>query len=718
MLNRFKSPTYRKLLQGLLASLVGFSVAVLLWIPGWLDLWELRSWDWRVNLLEGWTEKTGTDNKIRLILLDQNSLDWAKQTNDLAWPWPREVYGKIVDFCHRGGARSVGFDVLFTEPSAYGVEDDRLFGEAILNCGKFAGAMFLGETTGEFQGWPAGVKKNPLVPAGREGDTARFLEKATYKRASFPIPEISEHAFLLANVHMNPDMDGVYRRVPLLNHFGDQWVPALGFGVYLTAHPEKNVSIEKNTLVVGNNPIPFDSQGRSILRFKQPSRFTHAYSAASILQSELKILQEEKPDIDPQVFRDCYVFFGFSAPGLMDLRSIPLSGIYPGVMIHQTILDNILSGSFIRETPNAVSLVVTLLLVLFAGVFSSLVTQIYKTAAIYLVSLCMPLAVCALAYARGFWLPLVVPETGVVLTLVSAGLLYYGTEGRQKRFIKNAFQQYLSPAVIEELIANPERLKLGGERRELSIFFSDLEGFTGISEKLSPEELTSILNEYLSAMTEIIHEEGGTVDKYEGDAIIAFWNAPLLQEDHAVRCVRAALRCQEKLAELRPSFRKKIDGDLKMRIGVNTGVVVVGNMGSKTRFDYTMMGDSVNLASRLEGINKEFGSYTMISQFTLDRIGDAFPVRQLSRVRVVGKKEAVTVFEPMFAEDYETRRETIKKFEKGLQSYYRGDFKAALAEFLVIEDTDAPARAYVAKCRELLSEEPQSWDGTWVMTRK
>jgi adenylate cyclase len=325
---------------------------------------------------------------------------------------------------------------------------------------------------------------------------------------------------------------------------------------------------------------------------------------------------------------------------------------------------------------------------------------------------------CTIAYLNGYWLPLVVPETAVMLTLVSAGLVYYNTEGRQKRFIKNAFQQYLSPAVIEKLIEDPERLKLGGERRQLSIFFSDLEGFTSISERLTPEELTSILNEYLSAMTEIIHEEGGTVDKYEGDAIIAFWNAPLSQPDHAVCCVKAALRCQKKLAELRPYFREKIQKDLKMRIGINTGAVVVGNMGSKTRFDYTMMGDAVNLASRLEGINKEFGSYTMISKSTLVEIGNAFPVRELSKVRVVGKKESVAVYEPMYEEDYRANKDNYDIFSQGLESYYQGNFEKALAFFKKIAEQDAPARSYIEKCQELMAKKPEPWDGTWIMTKK
>lgn len=716
---RFKSPTYRRFLQGLIAAGVGFFMAILIWIPGWLDLWELKSWDWRVNILEDLYKSPAQDKKIRVILLDQNSLDWGKQVNELSWPWPRETYGKVLDFCKRSGAKSVGFDILFTEPSKYGVEDDQSFGKSIGNFRKFAGALFLGETTGEFVAWPGFAKKNPfLVNHPEQNWFPEFQKEMTYTRASFPVSEVTQNAFSLANVHMNPDSDGVYRRVPLFHYFDGQWVPALGLGVFLSAHPKMAIRIYHEALKIGTDKIAIDKEGRAILRFHHLSSFVNSYSAASIIQSELKILQGEKPDIDPEEFRNCYVLFGYSAPGLFDLKSIPLSGVYPGLMIHATILENILSQSFIKETSITVFLCVTLLLALFAGISSSLVSKLFKTVAIYLISILLPLILCAIAYVNGYWLPLVVPETSVMLTLVSAGLVYYNTEGRQKRFIKNAFQQYLSPAVIEELIEDPERLKLGGERRQLSIFFSDLEGFTSISERLSPEELTSVLNEYLSAMTEIIHEEGGTVDKYEGDAIIAFWNAPLLQEDHAVRCVRAALRCQNKLADMRPYFREKIQRDLKMRIGMNTGAAVVGNMGSKTRFDYTMMGDAVNLASRLEGINKEFGSYTMISKATLDVIGNAFPTRELSKVRVVGKKESVAIYEPMFEEDYRVKKDIFKIFSKGLQSYYQGEFAAALDIFMTIAEQDAPAKSYVDKCRELMAEQPKSWDGTWIMTKK
>jgi adenylate cyclase len=322
------------------------------------------------------------------------------------------------------------------------------------------------------------------------------------------------------------------------------------------------------------------------------------------------------------------------------------------------------------------------------------------------------------SYAKGFWLPMVVQEAAVGFSIITALVVNYATEGRQKRFIKSAFKQYLSPSVIEQLIQHPERLKLGGERKILSIFFSDLEGFTSISEGLAPEELTALLNDYLSAMTNIVQEEGGTVDKYEGDAIIAFWNAPLEVPEHAIRAVRAALRCQTHLSALRTGFKKRIGQDMFMRIGINTGPAVVGNLGSHTRFDYTMLGDAVNLAARLEGVNKEFGTYTMISQSTRDLLQDEFAVRELARVAVVGRKEPVTVYEPMFVAEYETRKDLLNTFAKGLELFYKGDFRRALETFSTIQNLDPAAFAYADKCQTMGENQPQNWQGVWVMTSK
>ena len=707
----------RKLLQGMAAGGIGFALALALWMPGWLGTWEGKSWDWRVNLLA--KPGRGTDS-IRLILLDQNSLDWGMKENSLGWPWPREVYNTLLDFCRRQGAKSVFFDVLFTEPSNFGASDDLAFGEAIKKGPPFVGSVFLSNSAGAEGKWPVSVPEPKL----RIDGLGPWLEKTGSGanrpvRGLFPIPEVAANSAVLADTHLNPDPDNVYRRIKLFSVFEGRILPSPALGVLLAAAADTPLKIVPGALTVGDHRIPIDDTGNALLNFRGASGTHKAYSAAAVIQSELRLRDGGQPVIQGKdLFRDRYVFFGFSAPGLFDLRPTPVSGVYPGVEIYATALDNLLSDDFIRPVSNAPLLALTLFLTLFTGIGTARVSGVVKSLFVYGVFLLLPALLAAAAYRAGFWLPLVVQEVGVAVTLFSAGVIYYTTEGRQKLFIKNAFKQYLSPEVIEELIRHPERLKLGGERRLLSIFFSDLEGFTGISEGLEPEALTALLNDYLSAMTDIIHEEGGTVDKYEGDAIICFWNAPLQQTDHAERCVRAALRCQEKLAGMRPAFREGIGKDLRMRIGINSGPAVGGNMGSHTRFDYTMLGDAVNLASRLEGINKEFGTYTVVSQATLELLAGAFPVRELSRVSVVGRREPVTIHEPMFPAEYASRSEDIGIFAEGLEEFYRGRFDRAESIFAGLGDRDRAALAYTVKCRSLIEHPPEAWSGVWVVTSK
>ncbi len=316
----------------------------------------------------------------------------------------------------------------------------------------------------------------------------------------------------------------------------------------------------------------------------------------------------------------------------------------------------------------------TFLLALLAAVSVAFSRNAWRSLLLFAVCLPLPVLLSLFAYSRGTWLPLVVQEAAVSLSLLGALAVNYATEGKQKRFIKNAFRQYLSPDVIEQLIAHPERLKLGGERRTLSIFFSDLQGFTAISEGLDPEALTALLNEYLSAMTDILHEEGGTVDKYVGDAIIAFWNAPLDQPDHAERAARAALRCQEKLSEMRPDFRERIGKDLYMRIGLNTGFAVVGNMGSRSRFDYTVLGDAVNLASRLEGINKQFGTFILSSEALRKRVAGDVPGPGDLPGRRRGKEGTGADLRAVFHERFRGPRKGTRRLRQRTQRVLRGEF--------------------------------------------
>lgn len=707
------SPAAKRLLLGLLAGAVGFAAALGVWLAGWHEGWEGKTWDWRVKVLA----KGGrASESVVLILLDQESLDWGRRENSLSWPWPREVYGVIVDFCRRHQARAVVFDVLFTEPSAYGVADDRAFARAIRQGPPFVGVAFLSHKAGSQRAWPDEAPAQRLNVAGlspldRKGEDAPF--------GTFPIMEVAAASSIIADTQLAPDPDGVYRRIKPWSLFAGRVVPSPALAAFLAAAPETRLSLSGNELSVGRHRVPLDEKARAILNFRGPSGTHRAYSAAAVLASELRLRANEEPPIKGEaLFKDRYVLVGYSAPGLFDLRPTPVAGVYPGVEIHATALDNLLSDDFIRPVPGHFAPLLAFLFTFAGGLTTAFITGTALTLAAYAVFLVLPVLAALAAYAAGLWLPLVVPQLGVTGTLVAAGLLYYTSEGRQKLFLKNAFKQYLSPAVIEELIRHPERLKLGGERRVISVFFSDLEGFTAISEGLEPEGLTALLNEYLSAMTDVIQEEGGTVDKYEGDAIIAFWNAPLPQEDHARRCVQAALRCQERLKEINPSLRRYAGRDLRMRIGINSGPAVVGNMGSRTRFDYTILGDAVNLASRLEGINKLFGTRILLSQATADLLGGVFPMRRIGQVAVVGRRKPVTVYEPLPDGEAKERAADLEVFGRGLAAFGQGRFAEAEGLFAGISGRDPAARAYVEKCRLLQADPPAAWDGTWTAETK
>jgi adenylate cyclase len=710
-------PVFRRLLQGIIVGMAGGLISLALLAGGWLEAWEAKAWDWRATLF---AHPETTSDDIRLILLDQKSLDWMYEENVVTWPWPREVYAFIVDFCRRSGAKALAFDVLFTEPSKYGVIDDGAFGDAMARFGRVAASVFLKGGSGRILEWPQSLTSSPLRVEGID----QWLEAgnghgAVSDCATLPIAEVANASAVLCNVEQAPDADGIFRRIQAFRIFDGEAMPALGLGIYLAAHPDAGARIHRNRLVVGELSIPIDAETNAILRYRGPHGTYKSYSAAAVIQSEIQLQNGEKPNIDGvEAFRAKYVLFGFAAPGLYDLRPSPVDNIYLGVEIQATILDNFLKGDFIDPSPLVTSVLVVLALSILCGLAVSYFVSPWRAMGIGILFLPVPVALASVSYVQGVWLPLVVQEIALILSIVLALGASYATEGRQKRFIKSAFRHYLSPAVIDQLIRHPDQLRLGGVRRVLSIFFSDLQGFTAISEELTPEELTRFLNEYLTVMTDIIHAEGGTVDKYEGDAIIAFWNAPLEVPAHAHRAVRAALSCQTALVRMRPRIKKRIGKNLRMRIGINTGPAVVGNLGSMTRFDYTMLGDAVNLAARLEGANKQFSTYTMISESTRKLIGEHVAVRELARLAAVGRRKPVTVYEPMVMNEYKVREIALRIFASGLAAFYEGQFDLAGERFAAIQDQDPAAAAYLKRCQLLEKDPPSEWHGDWIMTGK
>jgi len=696
--------------------LAGATVALLLWWQGVLTPLEAVSWRWRVGFF---ARPVATSAQIRIIALDQRSLDWGRAENNLSWPWPREAYEVILSFCRRGKARVVAVDLLFSEPSIYGVTDDQALAASLRRHGPVVGSLALSSVAGGERQWPAAIPSPSLEVAGldswRQGATP-----AAFAGGAFPLPELGNSFSRLANVSTIPDQDGVFRRVPLLSLLGGRPVPSLGLAAYLAGQPDQKaipLAIGSQALAMGHRHVPIDGSGNSILRFRGPSGTYRTLSAAAVIQSELRLRNGEKPAIDPAELAGTYVFFGLSAPGLYDLRPIPIDGVYPGVEIHATVLDNLLADDFLSDLPPLATVAVTVVLSLLAGLLIRFCTTVWQSLLLCTLLLPLPLLAGFAAYPLGAWLQVAVASGGVVFALGGGAMLNFAMEGRQRRYIKRAFQQYLHPAVIDELVAHPERLNLGGEKRELSIFFADLQGFSTISEQLDPENLTALLNEFLTAMTDIIQDNGGTIDKYEGDAIVAFWNAPLAQPDHARRAVRAALACQAKLAELRPFLRHRYGHDLFMRVGINTGPAVVGNLGSRHRFNYTMLGDAVNLAARLEGINKQFGTFILVSDMTLAALGSELPVREISRVAVVGRNQPVRIYEPLTAAGAADGA-LVGQFAAGLAHYYSGRFPEGAEAFAAIADHDPPAAIYLRRCRQLVAEPPVDWDGIWRMTEK
>lgn len=710
----------KKIVYGLLAGVLAVVCVVGLDRAGLVAQWDNPLSDWRARLL---AKPSAATEQIKLVLVDQYSLDWgAGEDRQWAWPWPRDIYVAVLDYLKRNGAKVAIFDMLYTEPSEY-ASSDEAFGEAAGQFGNFVGTVFLGKTTAQTTRWPEYAKPNPIHVAGLEEWLEAHPEAAAEivsTSAAFPIPELARNATWLANVREVPDGDGVFRRVAPFRIFDGQVLPSLGFAGWLAGlQPgEVQATLGADLLSLGGKRIPLDDAGRMILKFRGKSGTHQAFTAAAVIQSEMRLQEGGTPPIaDGSVFKDAYVVFGVSAPGLKDLRSTPMGGDYPGPEVYATMLDDLLAGDFLRDAPATKVWLWVLLLALVAGLVSASARNGWQSGVAALVLIPLPTLAGFAAWQAGIVLPVAGPSVGIVVALLGGAVVNFVLEGRQKMFIKGAFKHYLSAEVIEQIMRDPGSLKLGGERRELTIFFSDLQGFSSISERLGPEDLTKLLNDYLSDMTDIILEEGGTLDKYVGDAIIAFWNAPLAQPDHAVRAVRAAVRCQQKLTERRAEFEERTGAVLKMRIGLNTGPVVVGNMGSSNRFDYTMLGDAANLASRLEGANKALGTYMMVAESTWAQTAGAFPGRELGHLRVVGRKAPVRVYEATGLEGA-TASAAEKAFEAALTVAWTGDWTAAVTAFEKLGD-EAAAKTYAAKCRALAAAGPGAvWDGIWNLTEK
>jgi adenylate cyclase len=595
----------------------------------------------------------------------------------LRWPWPRSLYGKLVDRLHEGGAAVIAFDMIFAETSE--PAEDRAFAKAIKRAGNVVmSADHAYQETATLRQW---IRVEPL-PMFKEAGVAPGLATVTL------------------------DGDAVVRQLP---HAADIfWAQTIR--TLLKTRP-------------GLLDEPQMPPG-AMVRHLGPAHTFPYVSFHQVLNGD--------PTIPPDFFKDQIVLIGRdvraspeAGAAQADMFATPFLGVSqlltPGVEIHATIIENALAGQAILPLGQGMALMVLTAALLLA--LPSLVRWHPVWSGVW--HLALLAAVTALAYGlfgqRNQWLPVAATLMAIVLSYVSMGLSSYILERRRGQQIKGAFAKYVSSEVVDQMIAHPEKLRLGGERRELTLIFSDLAGFTSISEKLPPDGVAKVINAYLTEMTRVILSERGTVDKFIGDAVMAFWGAPLDDAEHALHAVRSAIAMQEAMDGLQASYREMGLSNVGLRIGVNSGPAIVGNMGSEDRFDYTALGDAVNLASRLEGVNKMYGTRILVSETTVKLLGGAIKLRLVDRVRVKGKDEPVEIYTPCDDD------ELIARSRAALDAYRAQDWPAARKAWARVQEhapNDPVAKVFLHRIEDFEQQPPEehpkgsgAWDGSVALEK-
>lgn len=635
-----------------------------------------------LGVMESWSRRASdklflpraADSRIAIVAIDDASLGRLGR-----WPWPRSTHAKIIDNIAAMGPKAIGYDVNFPEPS--NLIDDASLAKSI----KQAGNVVL-----------------PIELEVRNASDGVYFDSGKVLQ---PIPGIAGAAARLGHVNQQPDSDGVVRRVALETISTDR---------------SKIQSFASQMVLVGglemDPSVGTDSLKRLIISYPDaPGKgFAKWFSAADIFDGSVPL----------ESLRSAYVLVGATAPDLHDNVIAPTSNgrTMPGVEVHASILDTLLQHKFLREVP----VWLTFLLLIFLGALVGAYVPYLRARWSVLVTLgfwVLWLVAAFFLFDRGWILELLWPTLALFIGFAAVVLERRIASEQQKREIRNAFSRYVSKSVVQSILDDPSKLKLGGERRRMTVLFSDVRGFTTISEGLKPERLVEVMNTYLSRMTEVVFEHGGVLDKYIGDAVMAFWNAPFDQPDHADRAVEAALDMLTTLKDMNASGKF---GELNFRIGVgvNTGDMVVGNMGSEERFDYTVIGDSVNLGSRMESLTKEYGVSLLVSEATKEELKGKYLMRSVDLVAVKGKKEPVRMYEVMKRESDASPADNklVARFGEAMQAYTSKAFEKAVSitdELLSQYPEDGPAKTLNARAKHFIQEPPPAdWNGVWVMTKK
>ncbi len=723
--------------QHVLPALVCFALAYAVGQTEWVQRVANLTLDSRTKFRAHFFPTKPRDD-VAVVGIDQESLNQLGR-----WPWDRNVHGDFLQLVGRMKPSVVAWDILFDDPS----EHDAHFADGIRKGG--ADVVLGGQGVEADLGIPpddASVKNFKLAPLTRiEGDATKIVTYPAMSVPHSPLGEVADIGF----VDTPPGPDGFRRDAPLVVRIGSRVYPTLALRSlmhhwHLT--PDQ-VTVRLGDAVVLESEfikrrIPIDATGAFFINYRHALdgflNFGYGETFAALYQ---RIVQ--KKTVDVPEFTGRILLVGQTADGLSDFGPTPFSALTPLVLVHANVLENVLNEDYAtRAPPVPIWLGGCAITVASLAFFSK-----RKFSGQVLFSLGLPLVygmISALFWAKfSIRVPIVWPVLGFVAAQIYSGGRRVLSEQRAKEQIKGMFGTYISPELVDRMVASGVSPQLGGHEEEITAYFSDIQGYSTFSEKLPPAQLVELLNDYLTACTDIVQEEGGTLDKYIGDAVVAMFGAPIALPDHAYRACVTALRVQQKLDELRAKWER--EGErwpegvrrMRSRIGLNTGAAVIGNMGSRTRFNYTMTGDNVNLAARMESGAKQWGVYTMITEATklaCERHGgDRIVFRSLGRMVVKGRTQPLPLFEPVgFKEIIAPQtRQCIEFFEQGLASYYARDWDAALAWFgkSHVFEPNAPGRIpgvvsnpskiYLGIVAGLKQSPPAAeWDGVFVMSEK
>jgi adenylate cyclase len=709
------SQHYKKWYSGFVFALLITLLVVLVQRFSFMQILEAKSLDARFSTIEP-PETASKD--IILVGIDDSSLKYVAD-NGISWPWPRNFYAHLLNYLTESGAKSVIFDLLFYQPDidrseSDGTSTDKAFASAIRRNGS---VILASQLTREGLGSHLDLSRFYLDLNKNVGATSN-----QFGGILAPIDPLLHATHQLGIVNVEPDPDGIIRRIPLIYPFNGHFLPQIAVSAFLSS---KNMPVRlqrsSKYMDIGETHVPLDNTGNYLIYWygrQTICRFIKCVPISAVIQSAAATQTGVSAQLLPDLFKDKFVIIGVTAGGLMDLKSTPVSDIQPGMEIWATILLNLIRNDFVKHSSlflNALQVMIVAFIVFL------LITQIQGIASHGLVLFTTVIIGFETFWAWRFYklaLSFTMPMCGLMVSYLTHTSLGYVIEGQAKRKISKAMARYLHPDLVQQIALDPEQVEMGGQEVEATVMFSDIYDFTTISESFTPHELVAHLNSYFSDISDFVLDNGGMLDKYTGDGIMAIFGAPLPRNDHALLACQAALAHRDFSIKLGSGNHLSVSDQFhnRTRLGIHSGKIVAGNIGSNRRMDYTAIGDTVNLSARLEGVNKIYKTKIIISDATFNLIKNEFICRELDFLKVKGKKTPTRIYELIAHQEHGDidQYQWIEKYQEALETYRQGNWEkaGALFEGLAREKHADPASLVMAeRCEYLIANPPTQWDG-------